>query len=206
MDLLGNPASLLRSLTSGCNDLFVRPFSSLHAGPVSFLNGLAEGASSFLSSVSAGTLSSLTNLAESLSRNLDRVSLDADHVVRQMEVKYRQHPEGLGSGLRQGLTGFGMGILGAVAGLVDQPMQAVMQPQLTPAQMVTALVLGITKGMVGAMSKPIAGAAGLVSKTGQGKVASLRISLLRTSVVFKIQLREKFIRSKVLANWYFFSF
>ena len=39
MDLLGNPANLLRSLTSGCSALFVRPFSSLHAGPVSFLHG-----------------------------------------------------------------------------------------------------------------------------------------------------------------------
>ncbi|XP_055328305.1 intermembrane lipid transfer protein VPS13B-like [Paramacrobiotus metropolitanus] len=168
MDILGNPANLLRSLTSGCNDLFVRPFSSLHAGPVSFLQGIAEGASAFLTSISAGTISSVTNLAESVSRNLDQISLDQEHIMRQMEVKYRQRPEGLASGLQQGLVGFGMGLLGAVAGLVDQPMQAMMRPKMTSAQFITALMLGVTKGVVGAVSKPIAGAAGLVSKTGQG--------------------------------------
>ncbi|OQV25257.1 Vacuolar protein sorting-associated protein 13B [Hypsibius exemplaris] len=168
MDLLGNPASLLRSLSAGCGDLFVQPFNSLHAGPVSFLQGLAKGASSCVSGISAGTLTSVTNLAESVSRNLDWVSLDDEHVMRKMEVKYRQHPDGLGSGLKQGLTGFGMSLLGAVAGLIDQPMQAVLKPSLTPAQYLTALMLGITKGVVGAVSKPVAGAAGLVSQTGQG--------------------------------------
>ncbi|GAV04014.1 hypothetical protein RvY_14362-2 [Ramazzottius varieornatus] len=167
MDLLGNPANLLRSLTFGCSALFVRPFSSLHAGPVSFLQGLAEGASTCLTKISAGTISSVTNLAESVSRNLDRVSLDDEHVQRRMAAMYR-HPEGLGSGLKQGLSVFGMGLLGAVAGLVDQPMQAMLQPSLTPSQYLTAFMLGVTKGVVGALSKPVAGAASLVSQTGQG--------------------------------------
>ena len=51
---------------------------------------------------------------------------------------------------------------------MDQPMQAMLQPSLTPGQYVTAILLGITKGLVGALSKPVARAAGLVAQTGLG--------------------------------------
>jgi hypothetical protein len=95
-----------------------------------------------------------------------------------MELKYRHHPDGLGNGLKQGLTGFGMSLLGAVAGLIDQPLQAVLQPSLTPSQYLTALMLGITKGVVGAVSKPIAGAADLVSQTGQGEFSCFCVKCL----------------------------
>ena len=60
---------------------------------------------------STGTLTSITNLATSLSRNMDRLSLDEEHFTRQEEWR-RQLPESLGDGLRQGLSRLGISLLG----------------------------------------------------------------------------------------------
>lgn len=61
--------------------------------------------------VSTGTLTSITNLATSLARNMDRLSLDDEHYMRQEEWR-RQLPETLGDGLRQGLSRLGISLLG----------------------------------------------------------------------------------------------
>ena len=58
-----------------------------------------------------GTLTSITNFASSVSRNMDRLSMDSDHLQRQEEA-HRQRPDGLSDGLVQGLTGFGISLLG----------------------------------------------------------------------------------------------
>lgn len=54
------------------NNLF---FPSLQ-GPWAFVGGMAHGSTSLIKHVSAGTLTSMTNFASSVSRNLDRLSLD----------------------------------------------------------------------------------------------------------------------------------
>ena len=59
-----------------------------------------------------GALTSLTNFATSVSRNMERLSLDSDHRERQEEWR-RQKPKGLSDGLKQGLTGFGLSVLGS---------------------------------------------------------------------------------------------
>ena len=58
-----------------------------------------------------GMMTSVTNFASSVSRNMDRLSLDSSHQQRQEETR-RQRPQGLSSGLQQGLTGFGLSVLG----------------------------------------------------------------------------------------------
>lgn len=54
---------------------------------------------------------SLTNLASSVARNMERLSLDEDH-ARRSEASRRDHPAGLVQGLTQGLSAFGISILG----------------------------------------------------------------------------------------------
>ena len=66
--------------------------------------------------VSAGTLTSVTNFASSVSRNLDRLSLDSEHCQRN-ELVRRTLPQGVGSGLVNGMSGIGISILGAIGGM-----------------------------------------------------------------------------------------
>ncbi|MBN3308454.1 VP13B protein, partial [Amia calva] len=101
---------------------------------------------------------------------MDRLSLDEEHYTRQEEWR-RQLPESLGDGLRQGLSRLGISLLGAIAGIVDQPMQNFQknwETQGSAGSKAKGVISGVGKGIVGVFTKPIGGAAELVSQTGYG--------------------------------------
>ena len=58
-----------------------------------------------------GTLTSITNFASSVSRNMERLSFDVDHIQRS-EVLRRHKPSHVSEGLKNGLSGLGLSILG----------------------------------------------------------------------------------------------
>ncbi|XP_066547149.1 intermembrane lipid transfer protein VPS13B isoform X2 [Amia ocellicauda] len=170
LELLGSPASLVRSIGNGIADFFRLPYEGLTRGPGAFVSGVSRGTTSFVKHISKGTLTSITNLATSLARNMDRLSLDEEHYTRQEEWR-RQLPESLGDGLRQGLSRLGISLLGAIAGIVDQPMQNFQknwETQGSAGSKAKGVISGVGKGIVGVFTKPIGGAAELVSQTGYG--------------------------------------
>ncbi|XP_037309384.2 intermembrane lipid transfer protein VPS13B-like isoform X2 [Pungitius pungitius] len=170
LEILGSPASLVRSIGNGVSDFFRLPYEGLTRGPGAFVSGVSRGTSSFVKHISKGTLTSITNLATSLARNMDRLSLDEEHYTRQEEWR-RQLPESLGDGLRQGLSRLGISLLGAIAGIVDQPMQNFQRNwelQSSAGSKAKGVISGVGKGIVGVFTKPIGGAAELVSQTGYG--------------------------------------
>lgn len=168
LEILGNPTGLIRNIGNGVADLFKLPFTGLTKGPGAFLAGVSQGMSSLLKNVTAGTLTSITNFASSVSRNMDRLSLDSGHLERQEESR-RNRPAGLSDGLKQGLTGLGLSLLSAIAGIADQPIQGILSSQIvTENSLATGFVAGVGKGLVGVVTKPIGGAAEFLSQTGQG--------------------------------------
>ncbi|KAI4811960.1 hypothetical protein KUCAC02_014818 [Chaenocephalus aceratus] len=170
LEILGSPASLVRSIGNGVSDFFRLPYEGLTRGPGAFVSGVSRGTTSFVKHISKGTLTSITNLATSLARNMDRLSLDEEHYTRQEEWR-RQLPESLGDGLRQGLSRLGISLLGAIAGIVDQPMQNFQrnwETQSSAGSHAKGVISGVGKGIVGVFTKPIGGAAELVSQTGYG--------------------------------------
>ncbi|XP_050696701.1 intermembrane lipid transfer protein VPS13B-like isoform X2 [Eriocheir sinensis] len=163
LDLLGNPGGFARTVGSGMRDFVQLPYEGILQGPWAFIAGVTHGSLSLVKHLTAGTVVSLTNLASSVARNMERLSLDQDH-ARRSEASRRDHPNGLVQGLTQGLSSFGISLLGAIGGLAHQPMQALMTEGLTPS----SVVGGVGKGLVGIVTKPIGGAADLLVHTGQG--------------------------------------
>ncbi|XP_059720532.1 intermembrane lipid transfer protein VPS13B isoform X5 [Haemorhous mexicanus] len=180
LEILGSPASLVRSIGNGIADFFRLPYEGLTRGPGAFVSGVSRGTTSFVKHISKGTLTSITNLATSLARNMDRLSLDEEHYNRQEEWR-RQLPESLGEGLRQGLSRLGISLLGAIAGIVDQPMrnfQRVSEAQASAGHKAKGVISGVGKGIMGVFTKPIGGAAELVSQTGYGILHGAGLSQL----------------------------
>nr|XP_014343547.1 PREDICTED: vacuolar protein sorting-associated protein 13B [Latimeria chalumnae] len=180
LEILGSPASLVRSIGNGIADFFRLPYEGLTRGPGAFVSGVSRGTSSFVKHISKGTLTSITNLATSVARNMDRLSLDEEHYNRQEEWR-RQLPENLGEGLRQGLSRLGISLLGAIAGIVDQPMQnfqKTSEAQASAGRKAKGVLSGVGKGIVGVFTKPIGGAAELVSQTGYGILHGAGLSQL----------------------------
>lgn len=71
------------------------------------------------------------------------------------------------AGITHGLGGFGLSLLGAVAGVVDQPIQGIQRAN-DVRQAATGVLTGVGKGLVGVVTKPLGGAMELVSQAGQG--------------------------------------
>ncbi|CAL7938023.1 unnamed protein product [Xylocopa violacea] len=163
LEILGSPGSLAQALGSGLRDFISLPFQGLLQGPWGFIVGITHGSASLMRHVTAGTLNSVTKLASSVARNLDRLTLDEEHLQRQEESR-RMRPQGMAQGLYQGLTGLGMSLLAAVAGLAHHPLQQVWSGEATTKSLVT----GVGLGLVGVVTKPLSGAAELVALTGQG--------------------------------------
>ena len=166
LDLLGDPAGLARSLSLGVQDLVQLPYRGLLTGPAGLITGCGRGLASLARHLTAGAVSSVSGLAAALAHNLHRLSLDAEHLART-EEQLSSAPAGLADGLRQGLTGLGLALLGAVAGLADQPLQGAIE-----GRSAGALVGGLGRGLVGVLTKPLGGAADLLAHTGQGLLHS----------------------------------
>ncbi|XP_012268331.2 intermembrane lipid transfer protein VPS13B isoform X1 [Athalia rosae] len=163
LEILGSPGGLAQALGCGLRDFVSLPFQGLLHGPWGFVVGVTHGSASLMKHVTAGTVNSVTKLASSVARNLDRLTLDVEHLQRQEESR-RMRPQGMAQGLYQGLTGFGMSLLAAVAGIAHHPLQQVWSGEATTR----GLVAGVGLGLVGVVTKPLSGAAELVALTGQG--------------------------------------
>ena len=92
LELLGNPAGLVRSFSQGVADFFYLPYDGLTRGPGAFVSGMSRGMSSFVRHLSTGALTSITSLASSMARNLDRLSMDGEY-LRLLEEQRCRRPK-----------------------------------------------------------------------------------------------------------------
>ena len=90
LELLGNPAGLVRSFSQGVADFFYLPYDGLTRGPGAFVSGVSQGMSSFVRHLSTGALTSITSLASSMARNLDRLSMDGEYLRLLEEQRCRK--------------------------------------------------------------------------------------------------------------------
>lgn len=198
LELLGSPASLLMNTGAAFRDLVLFPYEGLTRGPRSFVTGLGRGAASCVRHLSSGALSSVTGLASSISRNMERLSPDQTH-IRMREEQRTQPPQRLSTGLMQGLAALGLGVLGAVAGLVDQPLRSLENITVSsPGKVAKDVAAGVGRGLVGAVAKPVAGAMELVSQTGQGLLYSAGLTEAPKRKVLPVLIPVQSPR----AHWY----
>jgi len=169
LELIGSPSTLIRSVGTGLHDLVTLPYEGLTRSPSLFIWGISKGTAAFVRQVSSGALRSLTSMAGSLSRNMERLSMDEEH-MKNLNYNRRNRPAThITSGLTSGASSFGLSILGAIAGIIEQPLQSVQQSE-DSSRMIAArgLVVGLGKGLLGVVTKPVGGAMEFVSQTGHG--------------------------------------
>lgn len=54
LEILGSPASLVRSIGNGVSDFFRLPYEGLTRGPGAFVSGVSRGTTSFVKHISKG--------------------------------------------------------------------------------------------------------------------------------------------------------
>ena len=167
LELVGSPVSFFQSVSRGLRDLLVLPYEGLTRSPGMFLLGIGHGTASLFRQVSSGALTSVTNLTHSISRNMEKLSMDQDHLVYQEELRQKSSPVNFTSAVSTGMSSFGLSLMSAVAGLVELPMQSVQHMDESDGAASTVLK-GVGKGLLGVVTKPVGGAMELISQTGQG--------------------------------------
>ena len=170
LEIIGSPGTLIQSIGRGLRDLVILPYQGLSHSPGMFVLGLGQGTASFLQNCSSGALSSVTNLASSISRNMEQLSMDPDHASYQKQIRRQASVPKFSSGVRSGVSSFGLSLISAVAGIVDQPMQSFQRIEDDSSTLgaTKSIFAGVGKGILGVVTKPMGGAMELVSKTGQG--------------------------------------
>ncbi|XP_031633200.1 vacuolar protein sorting-associated protein 13B isoform X2 [Contarinia nasturtii] len=158
LEILGSPSGLARSVSTGLWDFVSMPVQGLMRGPWGVLLGITYGSASLIKNITAGTVNSVTKLAASVARNLDRLTLDDEHLERTEAIR-RMRPSSITHGISQGLTGFGINLLGAVGGIARHALEAKSSVEV---------FTGLGKGIIGVVTKPISGAAEFLALTGQG--------------------------------------
>lgn len=167
LELIGSPVSFLQSVGRGFRDLVSLPYEGLTRSPGLFVLGVGQGTASFLRQSSSGVLTSITSLAHSIARNMERLSMDQDHVMYQDQLRQERPPTHFAAGVASGVSSLGLSLMSAVAGLVEQPMQSVQHMDESDRAAPTILK-GVGKGLLGVVTKPVGGAMELISKTGKG--------------------------------------
>ena len=170
LELIGSPGTFIQNIGSGLRDLISLPYEGLTRSPGLFILGIGHGAMSFVRNFSTGALTSITNFASSVARNMERLSMDTEHASYQDQKRKEQPTTHFTSGVSTGVSSFGLSLISAVAGIVDQPMQSFQRiDESSSALGATRSVLaGVGKGLIGVVTKPVGGAMELVSHTGQG--------------------------------------
>lgn len=170
LELLGSPGTLINCVGRGLRDLVSLPYEGLRRSPGMFILGLGQGTASFIRNCSTGALSSVTSLASSISKNMEKLSMDPDHASYQDLMRRQTPTTRFSSGIRSGVSSFGLSLISAVAGIVDQPMQSFqrLDEDSTTLGATGSILAGVGKGLLGVVTKPMGGAMELVSKTGQG--------------------------------------
>ena len=170
LELIGSPGTFIQNVGSGLRDLVSLPYEGLTRSPGLFILGIGHGTMSFVRQFSTGALTSITNFASSIARNMEHLSMDSEHASYQDQKRKEQPTTHFTSGVSTGVSSFGLSLISAVAGIVDQPMQSFQHiDESSSALSATRSVLaGVGKGLIGVVTKPVGGAMELVSHTGQG--------------------------------------
>lgn len=169
LEFWGSPGGLARSVGTGLYDFVTLPAQGMTEGPKEFFIGVLSGSASLIKHVTTGALSSVTKFAFSWSRTFNRLTLEAEDLEQIEEIR-RLRPQNLSQGIMQGLSEFGISLLGAVGGLVNHPIQYAIQEGPERRR---GFVNTVAMGLVEAITKPISGAAELVAMTGEGFLAGV---------------------------------
>ncbi|CAH8529077.1 unnamed protein product, partial [Schistosoma intercalatum] len=186
-------------------------FSVKYNRNVGFIYRLTQGLSSLTRRTTGGLLLSISGIASSLARNLDYLSLDPHYEQHQDHIRRHHTPKGFSEGIQQGLSSLGLCLLSAIAGVADQPLQAIFKTmdntivysdsifnssvdsQSTPNFLLSTLG-GFGRGLVGVVTKPVAGAAELIAQTSKGLLHGTNNS---AEIIIPSKYGEPYISSEI---------
>jgi hypothetical protein len=160
-DFLGNPISLLGSVSSGVHDFFHEPHKGLVISPKDYGLGIAKGTQSLVLGSVYGVFNTAAKITGSLGKGVANLSTDLDY-IKERERKHREIPRHVGEGFAFGVRDLGIGLFYGITGVFVEPVKGLHREGLV------GLGKGFLGGAFGVLSKPATGCIDLLSKTAEG--------------------------------------
>ena len=160
-DFLGNPISLLGSVSSGVHDFFHEPHKGLVLGPKDYGIGIVKGTQSLMRGSVYGIFNTAAKITGSIGKGVANLSTDLDY-VQEREKNHREKPRHLGEGIAYGVRDLGLGFFHGLTGVLVEPVKGLQREGMV------GLGKGVVGGVVGILTKPAVGCIDLLSKTAEG--------------------------------------
>jgi hypothetical protein len=160
-DLLGNPSSLLTSITQGFKELIINPYHTLINKPKDFVLSIGKGTGGMVRHTVSGVLKSVGNISGFIGRGIALLSLDKHFLKIQMSRKYRK-PKNFQDVIWTGMKQLGNGMVEGLTGVVVCPIRDTRKTGLP------GVVTGLGKGLIGTLTKPAAGIFDGISSAASG--------------------------------------
>ncbi|KAI8897799.1 hypothetical protein BC833DRAFT_643759 [Globomyces pollinis-pini] len=161
-DFLGNPVGLFNNVASGVKDMFYEPIKGFEiTKPDEFGIGVAKGATSLMKKTVFGFSDTVSKFAGTIGKGLTVITMDAQF-QNSRRLASRNRPKHVGQGIASGGASLVRGFASGVSGIVSQPLQGAKEAG------VEGFFMGIGKGLLGVVAKPVVGIADLVTNVSEG--------------------------------------
>jgi hypothetical protein len=160
-DFLGNPISLLGSVSSGVHDFFHEPHKGLVIGPKDYGIGIVKGTQSLVRGSVYGIFNTAAKITGSIGKGVANLSTDLDY-VQERERNHREKPRHIGEGFAYGVRDLGLGFFHGLTGVLVEPVKGLQREGMV------GFGKGVVGGVVGILTKPAVGCIDLLSKTAEG--------------------------------------
>ena len=160
--ILGNPTGLIKNLGSGVHSFFVEPAKGIRKGPRAFAKGAGKGTGKLLAGIFSGAGGTVSAVTGAVGDGVSKLTMDAEYVANRKKRAAKVKKGGVGTGAMEGSKALVGGIASGIGGLFYQPFKGARNGG------VGGFFKGIGKGVVGVVTKPVAGTLEAVSNVTEG--------------------------------------
>jgi vacuolar protein sorting-associated protein 13A/C len=161
LNIIGNPISLFKNISTGFQDLKEKPAEGLVKGPLEFGKGLAEGASSLIAHSVGGALNSVEKVTGTIASGLAALTFDKEFETMREREKMKK-PKHVFEGIEKGGLAVFHGFKEGITGLLLKPIEN------TKKEGAIGLLKGAGQGLAGLVIKPVSGIVDFASTTTEG--------------------------------------
>ena len=122
-EILGTPINLFQSIGSGVKDFFRKPFDGIVQGPLEAMKGIFDGSTSLLKNTFDGTFNTTSKMTAGISKGLLLITQDDKYINNREKKIMLEKPNTLVEGLGFGLTSMAGGLFYGVTDLVRMPIK-----------------------------------------------------------------------------------
>jgi vacuolar protein sorting-associated protein 13A/C len=150
------------NVASGVKDMFYEPLQGFEiTKPEEFGLGVAKGATSLMKKTVFGLSDTFSKFTGSIGKGLSVMTMDSKF-QESRRIASRNRPKHVAQGVAKGAKGLVQGFASGVTGIITQPFQGAQESG------VEGFFVGIGKGLLGAVAKPMIGVVDLATGVSEG--------------------------------------